>query len=523
MALVQESSSEEVVEINSMSTSKEVEEMSESDSDEISMSELLWTSCRNETLYLIYSPLFVHIASGSLDDKEFDQYVADYAYLLKDFVEVWSSNVKQELGRNNSLVGQKLCLNPTKETTLHPATAKYKELLLATASGNIQVSEIPIQQSKIPSYTLGAVMPSLRLYAFLSEAMQKLVSPYVYSHPYSKWLKEYSYESFERSYLDSEEVLDELCDSLTEKEVEVVERLYYQAMALQMDFFYSRHVASLEILANIEILTAQKPDQQLQGEDRERHSQITSIDLRKTWELLSQQYTWENNNFVEKIMLGKKAVSFDYEGLYSALVKLSSSEEQAVSRIFDSGVLKGISLEDIKQKVNNLDASVIVMSCWSGDLTRSALSGGLDMLKVDGNEFSYGDGIFTGEVTRQAHQSVTAKLKYFEDMVQENASEHGVGSRTVFVGGSVSDLLCLLTADIGIVIGSNKSLIKVGKHFGITFVPLCAGVVKEQKKRFKIGNPIVWTGGLSGTLYTVTSWIEIHAFILGCDLVNEEL
>ncbi|KAI3863312.1 hypothetical protein MKX03_029288 [Papaver bracteatum] len=175
------------------------------------------------------------------------------------------------------------------------------------------------------------------------------------------------------------------------------------------------------------------------------------------------------------------------------------------------------------EKVNNLDASVIVMSCWSGDLTRSALSGGLDMLKVDGNEFSYGDGIFTGEVTHQAYQSVTAKLKYFEDMVQENASEHGVGARTGFIRGSVNDLLCLLTTDIGTVIGSNKSLIKVGKHFGITFVVLFAGVVKEQKKRFKTGNPIVWTGGLSGTLYIVTSWIEIYAFILGCDLVNEEL
>ncbi|KAI3833478.1 hypothetical protein MKW92_012728 [Papaver armeniacum] len=231
------------------------------------------------------------------------------------------------------------------------------------------------------------------------------------------------------------------------------------------------------------------------------------------------------------------SVSFDYEGLHSALVELSSSEEQAVSRIFDSGVLNGISLEDIKQagkcmirhngcmdffeKVNNLDVPVNVMSCWSGDLTRSALSGGLDMLKVDGNEFSYADGIFMGEVTRQAHQSATAKLKYFEDMVQEYASEHGVGARTVYIGDSVSDLLCLLRADIGIVIGSNKRLIKVGNHFGITFVPLYAGVVKEQKKFFETGNPInAWKGGLSGTLYTVTSWTEIHAFILGRDLAN---
>ncbi|KAI3856767.1 hypothetical protein MKX03_022381 [Papaver bracteatum] len=320
-------------------------------------------------------------------------------------------------------------------------------------------------------------MPSLRLYAFLSEVMQKLVSPYVYSHPYNKWFKEYSYESF-KTKLDPKE----------------------ERLMLFADFdFTCTCVTSLEILANIEILT----------------------------ELLSHQYTSENNNFIEKIMLGKKSFSFDYEGLYNSLVKLSSSEEQAVSRILDSGVLKGISSEDIKQagkfmilqngcmhffeKVNNLDASVVVMSCWSGDLTRLALSGGLDMLKVDGNEFSYGDGIFT------------AKLKYFEDMVQENASEHGVGARTAFIGGSVNDLLCLLTTDIGIVIGSNKSLIKVGKHFGITFVLLFDGVVKEQKKHFKTGNPIVWTGGLSGTLYIVTSWIEIYTFILGCDLVNEEL
>ncbi|KAI3871647.1 hypothetical protein MKW92_042788 [Papaver armeniacum] len=569
-------------------SSKQVEESSES--DELTISERCWANCKNEALYFGYSPLFVHLAAGSLDNQEFYQYVANHEHLLNSFLEVyklvadqceddsdkaafigWSNNVELELGRHNSFVEQKLGLTLTKETTLHPATEKYKEFLLTTASGNVQDSEIPIHQSKIPAYTLGAMTPSLRIYAFLSKAMQKLVSPYLNSHPYSKWLKEYSYVNFETPYLHSEDVLDELCESLTDKEVEVVERLYCQAMRFEMDYFYSRQseqtliipiytkldpkeerlmlfadfdftctsVSSLEILANIEILTAQKPDHQLLGEDRDGHSQVTSKDLRKTWELLSQQYTSENDNFIEKIMLGEKAVSFDYEGLYSAFEKLSSPDGQVVSRIFDSGVLKGISLEDIKQagkcmilhngcmdffeKVNNLDVSVNVMSCWSGDLTRSALSGGLDMLKVDGNEFSYADGIFTGEVTRQAHQSVTAKLKYFEDMVQEYASEHGVGARTVYIGDSVSDLLCLLTADIGIVIGSNKSFMKVGKHFGITFTPLFAGVIKEQKKCFETGNPIVWKGGLSGTLYTVASWIEIHAFILGRDLVNEEL
>ncbi|XP_026454696.1 bifunctional TH2 protein, mitochondrial-like isoform X2 [Papaver somniferum] len=282
---------------------------------------------------------------------------------------------------------------------------------------------LPVQQSKIPAYTLGAMTPSLRLYAFLSKEMQKVVTPCVNSHPYSKWFKEYSYKNFEKSYLHAEVLLDKLCNSLAQEEIEIVERLCRHAMRLEMDFFYPQQseqtliitiytkldpkeerlmlfadfdftctsVASLEILANIEILTAQKPGQQLQGEDRDGHSHIPSVDLSKTYELLSQhqQYTSENDNFIEKIMLSKKAVSFDYEGLYSALGKLLSPEAQAVSRVFDSGLLKGISLEDIKQaakmmlqngcviffeKVNSLDVSDY--------LTRSALSGGTEGLRA---------------------------------------------------------------------------------------------------------------------------------------------
>ncbi|KAI3935076.1 hypothetical protein MKW92_027859 [Papaver armeniacum] len=394
MALVQvsskqvEESSKEVEEINNMSTSKEEGSSSES---KISIPKRFWTNCTNEVLYFRYSPLFVHMASGSLGAREFNEYVANYAHLLNTFLEVyklaadqcedvsdkaaflgWSYNVKLELERHNSIVEQKLGLNPRVETALHPATAKYKDFLLATASSKVQDSETPVQRSKIPAYTLGAMTPCLRLYAFLSKEMQTHVGAYVDSHPYSKWFKEYSYKRFRASYRDAEELLDKLCNSLAQEEIQVVERLYRHAMRLEMDFFYSRQseqtlilpiypkldakrerlmlfadfdftctsVASLEILANIEILSAQTPDQQLQGEDRDGHSQSASIDLTKTWELISQQYTLENENFKKEIMLGKKAVSFDYGQLCRAFEKLSSPDEQAVSRIFGFGVLK---------------------------------------------------------------------------------------------------------------------------------------------------------------------------------------
>lgn len=78
----------------------------------------------------------------------------------------------------------------------------------------------------------------------------------------------------------------------------------------------------------------------------------------------------------------------------------------------------------------------------------------------------------------------------------------------------MGDLLCLLEADIGIVIGSSSSLRQVGTQFGVSFVPLFPGLIEKQKKYIEKGSSS-WKG-LSGILYTVSSWAEIHAFILGC-------
>ena len=77
----------------------------------------------------------------------------------------------------------------------------------------------------------------------------------------------------------------------------------------------------------------------------------------------------------------------------------------------------------------------------------------------------------------------------------------------------MGDLLCLLEADIGIVIGSSSSLRRVGSQFGLSFLPLFPGLVKKQKE-YTEGGSFDWKGQ-SGILYTVSSWAEIHAFILG--------
>jgi thiamine phosphate phosphatase / amino-HMP aminohydrolase len=138
--------------------------------------------------------------------------------------------------------------------------------------------------------------------------------------------------------------------------------------------------------------------------------------------------------------------------------------------------------------------------------------GCLDHLSIHSNEFSYEGSLCSGEILRNI-ESPWDKVKQFKSILTSLSSTAKSGHKSVYIGDSVGDLLCLLLADIGIVVGSSASLRKVGESFGVSFVPLLPGVVEKQRQLDKDKLPI-WNG-LSGVLYTVSSWSEIHAFILG--------
>jgi len=143
-------------------------------------------------------------------------------------------------------------------------------------------------------------------------------------------------------------LLDKLSVSLTGEELDVIEKLYSQAMKLEIEFFSAQPlfqptvvpltkehkpvedhliifsdfdltctvVDSSAILAEIAIVTAPRSDQ---NHSEDQIVRMSSSDLRNTWGFLSKQYTEEYEQCIENIMPSDRCMVFFYYCFSSSL------------------------------------------------------------------------------------------------------------------------------------------------------------------------------------------------------------
>lgn len=132
-------------------------------------------------------------------------------------------------------------------------------------------------------------------------------------------------------------MLDKLSVSLTGEELDVIEKLYKQAMKLETEFFLAQPliqktvaplwkdlnpeesrlilfsdfdltcttVDSSAILAEIAIVTAPRSDQ---DPSENQFARMLSVDLRNTWGVLSKQYTEEYEQCIENVLATDKGI-----------------------------------------------------------------------------------------------------------------------------------------------------------------------------------------------------------------------
>ncbi|KAL5221996.1 hypothetical protein ABZP36_026709 [Zizania latifolia] len=539
-----------------------------------------------EAAFASYTPFLLSLAAGTLRLDSFRQYIAQDSHFLHAFARAYEmaeecadddddratitalrKAIVRELNLHASAL-QEWGLDPTKEIPPSQATTKYTDFLLATAIGKVDGGKgsdkmvTPFEKTKIAAYTVGAMAPCMRLYPYLGKELTSFLKQDEY-HPYNKWIETYASTDFEDNALQIEELLDKLSVSLTGEELEIIGKLYQQAIGLEVEFFsaqtvdqpviapLSRYcdpkykllifcdfdltctiVDSSAILAEIAILSYQKASQ---GGADNFLDRMKPADLRNSWNMLSNQYTEEYEQCIASLRPLDEARSLDYDQLYKGLEVLSEFEKLANSRVVDSGVLRGMNLDDIRkagerlilhdgcknffQKIgktrDSLNLDVHILSyCWCADLIRSAFSSVccLGGLNIHSNEFAFEGSVSTGHINRQM-ESPLDKVEKFKSIKSNMDSTAPLLS--VYIGDSVGDLLCLLEADIGIVVGSSTTLRRVGKQFGVSFVPLFPGLVEKQRQTAKEESSIF--KARSGILYTVSSWSEIQAFILGND------
>ncbi|KAG8368477.1 hypothetical protein BUALT_Bualt15G0049500 [Buddleja alternifolia] len=534
------------------------------------MAKRLWNKFKYERIQALYTPFVVSLAAGTLERDDFLHCIAQDVHILRAFAQAYEkaeqcaddNDAKVEICKLWKSIPQKLKLHDFfiqtlgfdlhKESTPKAATVKYTDFLLATASGKVdgvkapdKLATTPFEKSKLAAYIIGAMTPRMRLYAFLGKELLALPDPSKGIHPNQKWIESFFSDTFQAEAMQTEELLEKLSVSLTGEELDIIEKLYRQAMKLEVEFFLAQPLVkntivplckgrnpaeprrllfsafdltctvldSSSILAELAILTASKSDQ---------------THVRSRWEEHSKRYTEEYELCIESILVGDKVEKFDYEGLRKAIQHISDFEKKSDMRATGFEVLKGLSVEDIQRagesmvfqdgcmdffhsfiQNENLNTNIHVISyCWSGDLIKSAFSsGGLDSVNVHANELMYENSISTGEIIWKVVSPID-KVEAFSSILNDQQNV------TLYIGATVGDLLCLLQAQIGIVIGSSSSLRRLGSHFGVSFAPLFPSVIEEQHWIFHEKSLLEDRKGRK-FLYTVSSWAEIHAFLLG--------
>jgi len=198
---------------------------------------------------------------------------------------------------------------------------------------------------------------------------------------------------------------------------------------------------------------------------------------------------------------------------------------ESLKPVVEGGFLKGLARADLEvgHKVE-LQAGSMVTLCtaverhcelhvlsvnWSKDLIRSTLASHLSKLSPLGTvekelglssshlhspDLIFKNGLSTGALSGPPSTSID-KLEIMRALREQSPGT------SVYVGDSVTDLLALLEADVGIVVGTSATLMKVALAYNVQLRPLVGALASPSRTK--------------GVLYTAASWYDITLALYG--------
>lgn len=536
------------------------------------LAKTFWAGCRREAYASLYNPFVISLAAGTLPKHAFQRYMAQDAYFLEAFKNAYQMAMESTEDEDAKAIIDSLKRDVQEELTLHSsvmqsldatdqkyfepntATVAYCDFLRAAATGSNPTLKLAGASAKI----ITAMTPCMRLYAFLGQEIKKNINE-VPDHPYQQWINTYSAADFEAAASKVEQLLDKLTEMVNkEDEKTLLYNLYRRAMNLEVDFFsaqllgpvhvpfFKRQAApenrlllvsdfdstctisdSCPVLADLTVQTAGKiPGGRSAGETG------ASL-LRNKWDDLVMRYMDEYEEVLNRSLSNRKhgrGKGFTAEELQEFLKEMSEFEQKANARVEEAAVLKGLSLaaiqdagksmplregcSDFFKRLGSQEVHVdthMLSVCWSKTFIESVLEqGGIHIANVNANELVFDGNISTGKITFNVETALDKRRHFYQILDHLNdrkATDSKLQQvRSVYIGDSLTDLLCLLRADVGIVLGDSSTLKQV---YGEKMTSLLRkALVLEQ------GN-VHGSQELSGYVFTVSSWYEVEAFLLG--------
>ena len=230
----------------------------------------------------------------------------------------------------------------------------------------------------------------------------------------------------------------------------------------------------------------------------------------QSWHHVVKQFSDEYLQLFERLLNQPQPSQNTYDALLKFLASFDEIELASVKRVVSGKFLAGIKREKLRNIGRNIkkqadveiilarmreaDIKINVVSAnWSKELIIGVMDDLFDNIVSNDLEFNE-DGISTGQINLPI-LSPFDKLKYYQCLKSDTGNN-------LYVGDSISDLLAILAADIGVLFGRGKSVMRVISHFNIPF--------KELSDDYRFSEAIV---DMNKTILIVDSWRQLNSFL----------
>jgi 2-hydroxy-3-keto-5-methylthiopentenyl-1-phosphate phosphatase len=241
------------------------------------------------------------------------------------------------------------------------------------------------------------------------------------------------------------------------------------------------------------------------------------------WQKMVGWYSTRYNRIRDEWLGNRQSLVTRHSSLVDFLKAFEELESASIQKVMDKGLLAGLTREGLRaigRKVVKKPGVDRVLSTMRADgVETEILSANWSKALIEGAMGELCDQVITNCLTYDAagcstgsiHLHVVSaqdKLRKFRERkcvpLRQESHTHRQGkepSRTLYIGDSISDFLAILDADLGVLIGQNRTAMQTSERFHLPMQELREGMRFDSARHYQ------------GTILRVDSWEALDGFL----------